>query len=385
MPWTTPSIQQVRGMIRDDITRSLSGAQVTGNTVLRVMADAQAGLAALILRYIDWLARQLMPDLAEKEWLDRHAQIWLVNADGTLGRKNATLASGTVGFTGVEGIFIPVGTELVSPDGSTFYQTLESITLAAQFEQPSEVAVRAINPGAAGNQPPGTSLAMTTPATGVDSNVNVIDLRGGQEIESDDQLRARVLARIRQPPMGGCAYDYEHWAMSIPSVTRAWCAPREMGMGTVTLRFMVDALRADTGGFPIEEDLDVVRDYLDKVRPVAIRDFFVESPVPEPINFSLGLVQDSLALRAQVEASCAAMISEKANPAHHVNGELVPATTIMASWIAEAINRCTNDFDLQMADHVMPHNGALATLGTITYIEPHTVVAQRSPRLLPPR
>jgi hypothetical protein len=64
------------------------------------------------------------------------------------------------------------------------------------------------------------------------------------------------------------------------------------------------------------------------------------------------------------------MIKEKAQPAHHVNGDLVGPTTIKASWVAEAINRCTNDFNLDMEDVPMPHNGAIAVLGTITYPEP---------------
>src|SRR5262245_38462751 len=101
MPWTTPSLRQVREMVRNDVTTSLAGAAVVGNTVLRVMSDAQAGLAKLILTYIAWVADQLMPDLAEKEWLDRHGQIWLPpNADGSLGRKPAALAGGTVAFSG---------------------------------------------------------------------------------------------------------------------------------------------------------------------------------------------------------------------------------------------------------------------------------------------
>jgi uncharacterized phage protein gp47/JayE len=264
-------------------------------------------------------------------------------------------------------VTVPAGTELVSPDGQAFYDTLEFITLGTA---PVEVAVRATTAGAAGNIPAGTALALTVPESGVDSAVIVVDLRGGEEIESDDELRARVLARIRQPPMGGCAYDYEHWAMSIPSVTRAWCAPREMGMGTVTVRFMCDALRPETSGIPTQDDINIVRAYLDTVRPVAVRDFFVEAPVPEPIDFNLALKQDSLALRGQVQASVAAMISEKAAPAHQVDGELVPGTAILASWVAEAINRCTNDFTLTMSDHPMPHNGAIGVLGTITYPTP---------------
>jgi uncharacterized phage protein gp47/JayE len=366
MPWITPSLKQVREMVRDDITTSLSGAAVVGNTVLRVMADAQAGLARLILKYIDWLATQLMPDTAETEWLDRHGQIWLVNADGSLGRKNPTFAGGTVSFTGVQGLLVPEGTVVVSPTGDT-YETLEPIQIGTG---PTEVAVKALNPGASGNQPPGTIFTLSVPISGVSSSVTVVDLRGGTEMETDEELRARILARIRQPPMGGCAYDYEHWAMSIPSVTRAWCAPREMGMGTVTVRFMCDALRPDTGGIPTDEDIAVVANYLDTVRPVAVRDFFVEAPVSEPIDFSLSLTNDSTALRQQVADSVSQMIREKAMPAHQVNGELVEGTTIKASWVSEAINRVTNDFELTMVDHPMPHNGAIAVLGTISYPVP---------------
>jgi uncharacterized phage protein gp47/JayE len=356
-------------MVRDDITTSLTGAAVVGNTVLRVMADAQAGLARLILKYLDWLSLQLMPDTAETVWLDRHGQIWLVNADGSLGRKQPLPASGTVGFSGTPGVLIPEGFGLTAPTGDT-YETLEFLTLPASVSQPAEVAIKALNPGASGNQPAGTLLAPTVPQSGVSADVVVIDLRGGLDTETDDQLRARVLARIRQPPMGGDADDYVEWAMAIPSVTRAWCAPRELGMGTVTVRFMVDALRADTGGFPTMDDINVVYGYLDQKRPVAIRDFYVTAPVPEPIDFDLSLTNDSMTLRSQVAASVAAMINERAMPAHAVNGQLVAGTTIMAAWVAEAINRVTQDFDLTMDDHPMPHNGALAVLGTISYPTP---------------
>ena len=56
MPWSTPTLRKVREMVRDDITASLYGAAFFGNNVLRVMADAMAGLAHHVLRYIDWLA-----------------------------------------------------------------------------------------------------------------------------------------------------------------------------------------------------------------------------------------------------------------------------------------------------------------------------------------
>ena len=84
-------------------------------------------------------------------------------------------------------------------------------------------------------------------------------LDGGTDEETDEELRARVLRRIRQPPMGGDAYDYVAWALAVPGVTRAWCSPLEMGIGTVTVRFMMDDLRADNDGFPIADDIAVGR------------------------------------------------------------------------------------------------------------------------------
>ena len=56
---------------------SLQGAVMIGNSVLRVVSDAMVALAHLVMRYIDWVALQLRPDTAEKEWLDRHGDICL--------------------------------------------------------------------------------------------------------------------------------------------------------------------------------------------------------------------------------------------------------------------------------------------------------------------
>jgi uncharacterized phage protein gp47/JayE len=352
-------------MVRDDVTTALQGASLIGNTVLRVMSDVTAGMGALVLRYIDWLSLMLLPDTAQDEWLDRQGTLWLVNADGSKGRKAPAPAQGTVGFTGTPGVVIPEGLQLST--GGVVYETLDTTTLADTSLQPTQATVRAITAGAVGNQVPGTPLTLGLPIGGVDSAATVIDLRGGTDQETDDELRARILQRIQQPPMGGDADDYVAWAESIPSVTRAWCAPREMGMGTVTVRFMCDALRADTGGFPNDADVQVVYNYLDPLRPVAVRDFFVMAPVPEPIDFGLSLTYDSLTLRGQVADSVSAMLAERGQPAHAVAGQLVAGTTIKAAWVSEAIGRVTDDFELTMDDHPMPHNGALPVLGTITY------------------
>jgi len=358
-------------MVRNDVTMALQGAVAYGNKVLRVMSDTMAGLASLVLKYIDWLALQLLPDTAETIWLDRHGQIWLVNADGSKGRKMASPARGTVTTTGTAGIIVPVASQIGNINGA-LYETIEEITIGSG---PTEVAILADTPGTIGNMVQGDTLSFVAQPAGVDSTVTVVTLTGGAETETDDDLRSRVLQRIQQPPMGGDASDYVQWAERLPMVTRAWCAPMEMGIGTITVRFMSDALRDYQGGFPTSDDVAAVAAYLDTVRPVSIKDIFVEAPIAEPINYSVELANDSLSLRAETEASVKDMLRKSAAPASSSGGNLIPATTIYAAWVSEAISRVTRDFTLTMSDHPMPNDGCIAVLGTVTYIMPSTALA----------
>src|SRR5215831_18726119 len=102
MPWSTPTLKDVRSQVRDLIRGQLPGADaLVPNSILRVLSDNQGALCHLTLQYIDYLALQLLPDTAEVEWLDRHGDIWLVNADGSTGRKVAQLAHGEIATTAV--------------------------------------------------------------------------------------------------------------------------------------------------------------------------------------------------------------------------------------------------------------------------------------------
>jgi uncharacterized phage protein gp47/JayE len=342
------------------IRGSLPGADATiPNSVLRVMSDAQGGLCHLTLQYLDWLALQLIPDTAETEWLDRHGQIHLVNSDGTTGRKAATLAVGTVTFTGIPGAIVPVYSRIgTAAGGAVEYETLAEITLESG---PTNAPVRALTPGLVGNREPGETLQFTGAIVpvNVDGEITVIEITGGVDQESDDDLRMRVLQRIRQPPMGGDANDYVTWTLSIPGVTRAWSYPLEMGIGTVTVRFMMDDLRADFGGFPQLDDVEVVERYLDTVRPVAIKDFFVVAPLPFPIDITITqLDSDDAATRANIQAELLAMLYLKS-----------PGETVYRSQIDEAISSAVGEVyhELEFTTTPMPGNGYLPVLGTIGY------------------
>lgn len=356
MPWSTPTLKEVRSLVRDNVRASLPGADASvPNSVLRVLSDAQGGLCHLTLQYIDWLALQLLPDTAETEWLDRHGTIWLVNSDGTKGRKQATFATGTVTFTGVSGTVVPTGTQLVG--SSVGYETTAEITIGTV---PTEAPVRALDAGSDGNIEEGGSLSLAGEIPGVTGAVTVIEMTGGVDTESDDDLRARVLHRIQNPPMGGAVADYVTWALAVPGVTRAWAAP-EQGIGTITVRFLMDKLRASDDGWPTPTDIQTVADYIDKMRPVTVKDCYVVAPIKHFIDITIAsLVPDSDEVQGAIEASMRAMLHELASPGQ----------TIFAAWVSYAIMNAPGVQSFKLVttdDHPMESVGHMAVLGTILF------------------
>jgi uncharacterized phage protein gp47/JayE len=358
MPWSTPTLSQVRGYVRDQVHGSLPGSDATiPNSVLRVLSDVQGGLCFLTLEYVDWLSFQLIPDTAETEWLDRHGAIWLVNADGTTGRKMATMASGMIAATGIQGVVVPSGQLLMSTNGVTYQTTALTIIGAG----PTQIPATCLDAGSVGNQLPGAGFGWNTPVPGLNGTGVFVTMYGGADPETDDELRARVLQRIREPPMGGDNQDYVRWTLAVPGVTRAWCAPNEMGIGTVTVRFLMDDLRADDDGWPTYNDVQTVKAYLDTVRPVAVKDFWAEAPIKYPIEFDIAeLTPDTEEVRSQIESSIKNMLFVNA----------APGQTIFAAWKSYAVMSAPGVQSFKLTnniDDVMPSKGHMAVLGNIVY------------------
>jgi uncharacterized phage protein gp47/JayE len=369
MPWNLPTLKTVRQNARAYIMGSLKGSNaLIPNSVLRVLADVNAGLAHLVLQFIAWLANQILPTDAVDEWLDRWATMYLVNADGSKGRKQATFAVGTFNATVVSqtGATIFAGTLLGGANGVTY-----QITAQGSATAPGTVTVPiiALTAGAIGNLDTGTPLSFQVPPTGVLIGGQVGVLTGGADTETNDQLRYRLLLRLANPPMGGDTNDYVQWTLAVPGVTRAWAA-QDMGVGTMTVRFMCDVLRAAQGGFPTQTDIDAVTAYLNTVRPVTVKDLFVVAPVPFPINFTISnLTPDDATTWTDIIASVNAMLFTKAAPAFTLNGVLQPAQTIFAVWVNDAIYNApgVESFDFVASDFVPPNNGSLAVLGNVIH------------------
>jgi uncharacterized phage protein gp47/JayE len=358
MPWATPTLKETRRLTRDYVLSQLGAKAMIPNSVLRIMSDSMSGLAHLTMLYIDWLSKQLMPDTAETEWLDRHGVIWLENADGSKGRKAASYASGTVEFAGVSGVIAPIGTLLQAANGVQ-YQTVTEAVVGSSGVGTSEAV--ALTAGLMGNLPDGTSISLVQPVAGIELTTLLGDMGGGVNQETDDQLRERILQRIQNPPMGGSQADYVRWALSVPGVTRAW-AEQEIGPGTMTIRFLMDDLYPDNYGLPTEDDISEVRDYLDKMRPVTVYDCFVMAPILFFYDITIRhLTKDDPTVRGRIEQQIKDLEMRRSKPGQ----------TWYRSWVDEAISQAVGEetHELDYETTIMPEPAYMPTLGTVLYTD----------------
>lgn len=338
-----------RPTLRQLISRTLAdmASRLTADEQLRradstVYARVLAGASHEMHGYLDWISRQVIYDTADAEFLERWAGMFGIE------RKPAEFASGTITAAGAGAI--PTGTVYRrSVDGAEFAVTADSVA-------PGAVPVVASVAGAAGNMDAGT-LSLLTPIAGVQTVATVVAITNGSDPETDASLRGRFLDRLREPPNGGSAHDYVQWALEVPGVTRAWVYPQELGVGTVTVRFVRDG---DASIIPDAGEVAAVYDHIQEVRPVTAM-VHVFAPVPVPLNFTIDLTPDTVQTRAAVEASLRDMLSR----------DSAPGTTILLSHIREAVSIAIGETDsvVSVPAANVPHTTAqMATMGTITWL-----------------
>ncbi|WP_176473421.1 baseplate J/gp47 family protein [Sphingopyxis sp. GW247-27LB] len=350
MPFNRPTLSGLIERIRADLDSRLPGADARlPASVLDVLARSYAGTASNLYGYVDWLARQILPDTAEAELLGRHAAIW------GLTRKAAIGATGSVALTGVEGTPVPAGTALIRDD-EVEYRTTAAVAIGAGA---TSVAVEEVAGGPAGDTATGTVLRFVAPIAGVNAaaTVEAPGIAGGAAEEDDEALRARLLTRIRTPPKGGAVGDYEQWTLEFPEVTRAWVFPLWMGAGTVGVTFVLDN-RPDI--LPLPADIEAVDAWLAPLRPVTA-DVVVFAPEAFPIDLRIKLVPDTADVRAAVVAELDDFFARDAQP----------GGTIYLSRLREAISIAAGEtwHDLQLPElNVEVAPGSLPMLGEVEWV-----------------
>lgn len=235
-------------------------------------------------------------------------------ADFGLTRLPAIAATGTVTFsrfTPTLQATIPVGTQLVSSDGSETFTvtsagagynaTVGGYVLAAG-QASMDVAVAAVTPGSGGNVAAGALNTLVSPIAGVDTVSNALSFGNGEDAESDDAFRSRFqafIAGLSKATKTAIGYA----VASVQSGVIYSIVENQDYNGAIDNGYFY-VVADDGSGNPPQSFLTNVANAVDAVRPIGSR-FGVFGPTMETATITLtlaaaaGYTHDSVANTVQ--------------------------------------------------------------------------------------
>lgn len=353
----TPTLKELSDQVRQDLAAEGVTQVWIRRTFEAALATVVAGVTWMFYRWVDALVKQCVPSTATGFFLDLWAAVF------GLTRTAAATAAGPVVLYGLPGSVQPAGSTLVGPEGQE-YTTDTDCTIGEGGA--GAVLVTAGAPGDSFNLPPGAPLTVSSPGTGIQSRAVVgIGITGGKTAESDDDLRARLLARIRRPAEVGTAEDFRRWTReACDSASRVWvyeCGRLGNEAGKVLVMFAV----AGQDPIPQQALVTAVWTYLQGKRPAGMLSFDVLAPTSQATAFTIALdpSRDNAATRTAVTGYLRDLFLAGA-----------PGVTITNLDLRAAISRAGIAFQLQAvaggpgtADVVPASAYHLPTLGTITW------------------
>lgn len=329
MAWNRPTLQELVSRVESDFsTRFFGSAAPLRRGVLSVLARVWAGAVYLLHLYLDWIYSQGFAHLAQGDQLDRHGQ------EAGIYRKAPQFSTGTVTFTGTAGTSIPQGALVQDATDATEYQTTADATIGTGGSV--DVVVTALEAGAAGDRDAGTVLSLVSPITGVDADATTAaGLSEGADLEADEDYRARILYKKRNPPQGGAEADYVIWATSVSPVTDAWVFPQFPEANSVSVR--VANYDADPPVLSADEVADVF-DYLnDRTRRPVTADVRVASVSVSSVQVVAQIRPLTASVKAAAETELRDLFRREGAPGSTIYGSAIQNAMASASGASGAV------------------------------------------------
>ena len=313
MPISLPNRQTLANRMLDRLVAETGDSQIRLPAhPLHILAVATAGALGDFYAALPALVEDVFPLTAQGEALERLAGVWGIK------RAPAHRAVGTINVSGAARGLVVFGTRLALD--TTLYETTHNTFLDQNGK--AKIRTQAVETGLAGNRPGLQNLVFVTPIAGIDSAVTT-DENGffdGAETETDQQLRHRLLIRMRSPAQSGRLEDYRFWAMQrdihhVP-VSRAFARIIDDGRQTVRLLIVTDG--ASPYGIPEPHALARIQRHVDHVRPPSA---IVEIKPPKALK--IAVIIEDLAIesgyqltevQAAISETLRALFFEEARP-----------------------------------------------------------------------
>lgn len=354
--YTRPGQDQIYTRITADMrTRVTSNTPILKFSLLGILAKVFTGAIHLVYGALAVVLKQLFVDTATGEYLDRHANLY------NLPRKAASFATGTLNFSGTDGATIPEGTQVQDENG-ILYDTTEEKTIVSGS---AIVPIQAEEAGTGGNSSSAT-FSLVAALADVDTQATPAENpNGGQDLETDEQLRYRLKLRIQNPPKGGTVADYESWALEIPGVGNAWIKPADKYAGAGTVGIVIATAELGTVDPSVKTE---TQDYIDSSRVAGIRSDVLD-PIILPTDFSIKISPYTENFRTNITEALENLIISEAEPGGtllltHIQSAI--SGTGVEDYTIESI---TVDGTSNGVGNISTDNTQLLNLGVVSYQE----------------
>ena len=230
--------------------------------------------------------------------------------------------------------------------------------------------------GEAANLAFGTALTLTTPIVGVDNTgfVQFATISGGEDLESDEDFRARIIDRYQNPVSFFNVAQIEQKAKTVGGVTRVFVEETTPDPGQITVFFTKD--NELTSIIPTLTDRQLVKEAILTIKPAHMiggsvvnpgeGDIFVPVLNEVKIDFLFtNLIPDNSSLRKSISANLDQLFRQD-NGVNEAITQLLYDSVIFNSF-DNAGNKVTT-FTLTTPVGDVPIGvGEIGTLGDITF------------------
>lgn len=213
---TIPSAATIRSRIISDIEGALG--QTTPflpKSWNKAIAGAITGVVILLYNATLWVYKQIFPETAD------YQSLVLLGKLVGISPRNAVKAVIVARVFGTDGENVITGTTYFKSVTGSVYQVTTGGTIAGGY---FDCTLTALTAGDAGNIADGEALSIITPDPVLTGSATVQSTTTeGDDQESEEQFRARVISRYKKRITGGSTADYELWGLEAPHFI--WVSP----------------------------------------------------------------------------------------------------------------------------------------------------------------
>lgn len=222
MAFSIKSFSQIRQDIVQEI-RNKTGLTINDDSDAAIRADGTASVVEGLYHHQIYIQKQLFVATADEPFLYLHA----VRLDCP--RNGGSKATGRVKAISNVASTIPVGTKITDGKGR-YWLTLYKEQLTANKSR--EIQVIAEQAGVSWNFD-GQQLLWVSPLAGVASQVDVIEMSGGVDVEEVEAWRQRMQAKEALGLIRDREADLERIVKDVSGVADVFIFPKRRGLGSL--------------------------------------------------------------------------------------------------------------------------------------------------------